>query len=623
MNKRNFLPVLLLFLCCSLAALCPALRPRAAEAGTPIRVACVGDSITFGFTSSDASRHSYPSQLQNLLGDGYTVANYGKSGFTLMKSGDKSYWNTAEYTNSLNSSPDLVILMLGTNDSKPVNWDKKENFLSDLKEMIQSYQELPSQPAVYVCTSPRMPQEYEDPETQGGLSNAVINDEIVPLQKQAAEETGCLLLDVNAFTRTELADEDFKDYAHPTDIGYQKLANFFYGALTEQEISMEIIDDSSPLSDGKGFSFQGDGWVSGDKKAGSINGTVGTEHYAAVTEENAASHTYEIAFSGTRIQVYGQLSPNHGIVKYSIDGGEETEFDSYSSGNSVSALLYQASGLANGPHILKATATGRKNAAAQNACIQVDYAKVFTEKRCTCAIESLSFTGGTITIPWDKDSTEFKLSPQCAVTPCELSAHQGLEPKFSCGIIDDTEGAVFHPDTLSLTVSKTGKLTVSLIAEIPGTGVAEQKDAVFEVIKEEAPKQEDDSKKPSPDNDPSGTVTPPPGSDTDIPSVPVNPAPPDQKQDVKLARPNLKVKKSGTKVKLSWKKNTKSDGYIIQMKTGKGKYRKIAAKKMKVTSFTKKKLKKNTVYFFRIRSYKKNGSSKIYSAWSKVKKIRL
>lgn len=69
--------------------------------------------------------------------------------------------------------------------------------------------------------------------------------------------------------------------------------------------------------------------------------------------------------------------------------------------------------------------------------------------------------------------------------------------------------------------------------------------------------------------------------------------------------------------------NLLGDGYIIQMKTGKGKYKKIAAKKGKATSYTKKKLKRNTVYRFRIRSYKQNGSSKVYSAWSKPVKLRL
>lgn len=595
---------------------------RAAEAGEPVRVACVGDSITYGFTSSNAALHSYPSQLQNLLGDGYEVSNYGKTGYTLMKSGDKPYWGTTEHTNSLNSNPDIVILMLGTNDSKAANWADKDNFLSDLKEMIQGYQELPSHPEIYVCTSPRMSQDYEVMETQSGLNNAVINNEIVPLQKQAAEETGCHLLDVNAFSQKGFTADDFTDYCHPTDVGYQKLANFICGELTGQEVSMEILDDADTPADGSGFSFQGSGWVSGTLATGSLNGGAGTEHYAVVTEENASLHSYEITFTGTRIQVYGHLSPNHGIVTYSIDGGEETEIDAYAASRSGSTLLYQASGLSNGVHTLTAVATGQKNASAQNACIQVDYAKVFTEKSCTCSIESLELSDAVITIPWNQDSAALLLDVRYTVSPCELTAHQNLKPELSFSITDAAEIAVFDSDTRTLTVSGPGTVMVSALLEIPGTGVSSRKDAVFEVVKEGAPAPVIPA---VPDLDDSGfseSETEPSTDAALLPAAPTNPESP-SKQTVKLTRPVLKVKKSGRRAKLSWKKNINADGYIIQMKTGKGKYKKIAAKKGKATSYTKKKLKQNTVYRFRIRSYKQNGSSKVYSAWSKPVKLRL
>jgi lysophospholipase L1-like esterase len=367
----------ILFLCLSFSlGTGVSISSQAADTEDPIKIACVGDSITYGYTSSNPTYHSYPSQLQNLLGDGYVVNNYGKSGFTLMKSGDKSYWTTSEYTASQSFLPDIVILMLGTNDSKEVNWAHKDEFLSDLEEMITIYQNLDSHPTVYVCTSPRMPVEQEK---EGGLVNQVIEEEIVPLQKQAAQDTGCTLLDVNAFSHTDLEDEDFKDYAHPTELGYQKLANFFYGALTNQKVSMEIIDDAD-------FSYSaGSGWVAGSISSGTMNGEAGTEHYAVVTEETASEYSYEITFTGTRIQVYGQLSPNHGIVSYSVDGSDPVEVDSYASSRSVHTLLFQASGLSLGTHTLTATATGRTNTSAKNDCIQVDYAKVFTE---TSAVET-------------------------------------------------------------------------------------------------------------------------------------------------------------------------------------------------------------------------------------------
>lgn len=475
--KKHISAVLLLLSGILLSLLFPA-RLQAADTGTPIRIACVGDSITAGYTSSNPAVYSYPSQLQNLLGDGYTVGNYGKTGFALMKNVNKSYWGTDEHTNSLNSNPDIVVLMLGTNDSKAENWAEKDHFLSDLKEMIKGYQDLSSHPNVYVCTSPRMRDAYENMTTQTGLNNAVINNEIVPLQKQAVEETpGCRLIDVNAFSQEGFADGDFNDYCHPTNEGYQKLAKFIYDELIRQEY-------------------------------------------------------------------------------------------------------------------------------------------------CTCSIEELTLTGSEITIPWNQDTAEYKLEPVCTLASCELDAHKNLEATLEFSITDTDGIAAFDPDTQTLTLSKPGRITVSVTASIPGTDItAQSEDAVFEVKKEEEPKT-DDNKTPIEEAGSSGTVTPPP-SDTKLPPAPIPDPPTPPVQNVKLTRPKLKVKKSGTKAKLSWKKNKKADGYQIQMKTGKGKYKKIASKKMKITSFTKKKLKKNTVYCFRMRSFKKSGSSTVYSPWSKVVKIRL
>lgn len=465
-SKRIIFPfAVLLLLSGILAAFLFPSRLQAADGGTPIRIACVGDSITYGYTSANPAANSYPSQLQNLLGDGYAVSNYGKTGYKLMKGGTKSYWGTAEHTNSLNSDPDIVILMLGTNDSKAENWKEKDHFLSDLEEMIMDYQELSSHPTVYVCTSPRMRQDYENMDAKTGLDNAVINNEIVPLQKTAVEETGCRLIDVNAFSQEGFTYEDFTDYCHPTDAGYQKLAAFIYEELIRQEY-------------------------------------------------------------------------------------------------------------------------------------------------CTCAIERLELAGAVLLIPWDKDSITYRLDPLCTLTPCELDAHQDLEPVLDFSVTDTDGIAAFDRDTCTLTLSKPGKITVSVTAAIPDTDISAQTDAVFEVKKEDAPKQDED-KNPVEKPDPSENVTPP---------VPEPETPP--VQPIKLARPKLKVKISGTKAKLSWKKDKKANGYLLQMKTGKGKYKKLASRKMKVTSFTKKKLKKNTVYRFRMRSYKKNGSSTVYSPWSKAVKIR-
>lgn len=94
----------------------------------PIRVSCIGDSITVGVCSSNGM--NYPNILQTLLGPNYIVQNFGNSGHTMLKNGlcgpppagNCSYWGTPQWAAAQASTPDIVTIMLGTNDAKNFNW---------------------------------------------------------------------------------------------------------------------------------------------------------------------------------------------------------------------------------------------------------------------------------------------------------------------------------------------------------------------------------------------------------------------------------------------------------------------------------------------------------------------
>ena len=118
------------------------------------RVACVGDSITNGALIPDCFRYSYPSRLQRLLGGTYHVENFGLNDRTLQFSGDKPYSNEAEYRNSLSFIPDTVVILLGTNDTRAVNWHSTERFLSEYRVLLQRYAALNSRPRLILCTPP-------------------------------------------------------------------------------------------------------------------------------------------------------------------------------------------------------------------------------------------------------------------------------------------------------------------------------------------------------------------------------------------------------------------------------------------------------------------------------------
>lgn len=594
---------------------------NASDTEEPVRIACVGDSITYGYACSNQSTQSYPAQLQKLLGDSCLVSNFGVNSSTMLKKGNKPYWNQSAYQNSMSSDPDIVLLMLGTNDSKTVNWTAhKDEFLSDMKEMIAGYQNLPSHPTVYVGISPRLTvDEVMD------LVNDTILNEIVPLQRQAAVEMGCPVLDIQALSQT-MPDSEFKDCVHPTDTGYQKLANYIYGVLSKQEIFMDIIDDDDVLTDGRGFTFTGRLWID-STTGGSINGSTGSEHYAVVNEENAAEHRYEIHFTGTRIQVYGHLSPNHGIVSYSLDGGEENACSAYSAGREGNALLYQVSGLELGPHVLTAAATGLKDVGAQNACIQVDYAKVFTEipleseKESESESESESQSESESELQSESESQPESPSESQPVSQPESQSDPQTESQTDSPVLQAPLAAASNlkirarkETTLTLvwdSVSSADSYRVfrrrskqsgwTLVGEVsrPEYISSGLKKGTSYQYKVQACRH-------------GRTVTSISADSSILTAVTLPQA------------PKLIAKKTGTKaIKLTWKKKTGADGFVIQMRTLYGSFHRIALKKANASVYVKRQLKAGKTYVFRIRGYKLEGKEKIYSRWSKTRKVHL
>ena len=105
-----------------------------------IRIACVGDSITYGYGTNNIENESYPARLQELLGDNFIVNNYGVNAMTVLSNTETPYTQTVQYLQSLESNADIVILMLGTNDAKLGNWAKNEtNFILDYEKLINKY----------------------------------------------------------------------------------------------------------------------------------------------------------------------------------------------------------------------------------------------------------------------------------------------------------------------------------------------------------------------------------------------------------------------------------------------------------------------------------------------------
>jgi len=186
-----------------------------------IKVACVGNSITEG--SAIETGKKYPDVLQQLMGNAYEVRNYGLGGRTLLKHGDRPYWNEVKYTEVLQWQPDIVIIKLGTNDSKPQNWKFKNEFETDYLEFIKSFQNLPNHPKVFVCLP------IPAYEVKWGISDTIIKKEMIPIIKKVSKTMKIKPIDLyKPFVgKSNLA----YDGIHPNAEGAALMAQIIYKRL--------------------------------------------------------------------------------------------------------------------------------------------------------------------------------------------------------------------------------------------------------------------------------------------------------------------------------------------------------------------------------------------------------
>ncbi len=188
-----------------------------------IKVACIGDSITEGSNLSNPGLNAYPIVLGRLLGTNYQTRNFGVSGRTLLKQGDYPYWNETAFRNATNYAPDIVTIMLGTNDSKSYNWRYKAQFAPDLRALIDVFAGLPSHPRIFVC------QPVPAYGLQFDINPDVIKNEIIPIIKQVAREKQ--VATVNLYTPLSGRPDLFSDLIHPNNAGAALIARTLHGAL--------------------------------------------------------------------------------------------------------------------------------------------------------------------------------------------------------------------------------------------------------------------------------------------------------------------------------------------------------------------------------------------------------
>ena len=204
-----------------------------------VKVACIGNSITDGHGIDMATAYGYPAELQKILGENYWVKNFGVSGRTLLKKGDQPYMEEQAWKDARAFNPDIVIIKLGTNDTKPQNWQYSSEFKQDLQEMIltlcpeialpprkrgnvRAFE--PTKPRIYLCTPiPAL-------KTSWNINDSIIVNGVIPIQQEVAQKYGLKVIDLHTLFAGD-SDKMLEDGIHPDGKGARRIAEIVAEAI--------------------------------------------------------------------------------------------------------------------------------------------------------------------------------------------------------------------------------------------------------------------------------------------------------------------------------------------------------------------------------------------------------
>ena len=190
-------------------------------------IACVGNSITEGY-GIDWGAPKYPNYLQQLMQPGDSAANFGTSGKMFYKESGESYWVQGKIKEALAFPADVVVIELGTNDSKLFYYTYYNVTVDMLKpsyeDLLDTFAHLPTTPEIYATLQP-----YSN-NVEWGIMDTSIVKYINPLIKETAMEKGVNIIDLHTLFRTP--DWFLADSVHPNEKGAQELAKIVNKYIT-------------------------------------------------------------------------------------------------------------------------------------------------------------------------------------------------------------------------------------------------------------------------------------------------------------------------------------------------------------------------------------------------------
>jgi lysophospholipase L1-like esterase len=186
-----------------------------------IRVACVGDSLT--------QSTEYPLDLWVLLGnERYTVDNFGAGSTTVSLNSETPYMNTSIFQDALDFQPNMVIIMLGTNDAQPSLHQYNTSFVEDYAKLVTAFQALASKPKIWIVLPPPIFSNQS-----GKIDPEYFKLTVIPCIEQAANEINLPIIDV--YSALVSYSDYFPDGVHPNSAGAELIANEIYKAIISQD----------------------------------------------------------------------------------------------------------------------------------------------------------------------------------------------------------------------------------------------------------------------------------------------------------------------------------------------------------------------------------------------------
>jgi len=210
--------------------------------GHRVRIAFMGNSITIGANLANPTVEAYPSQVSAILsenfGDTCVIGNFAVSGRTLLRKGDFPLWNEKQYTDSWNFAPDIVFILLGTNDTKPQNWDSYgDEYYADYQAMIDSFR-VRNPRVKFMCGFPPPCFETENLNLVWLINDSIIVNGVIPIVDSIAKVNGAEIVDFYHTLRD--SGNLFPDAVHPNAVGQRVMAQLVVDKMLESDIIHQV-----------------------------------------------------------------------------------------------------------------------------------------------------------------------------------------------------------------------------------------------------------------------------------------------------------------------------------------------------------------------------------------------